>query len=40
MCVQWPSMGMLMLKKPFTEFLVIYCLIKAWKPLQINVGLN
>jgi hypothetical protein len=29
MCVQWLSIGVLMLKKPSTEFLVIYCSIKA-----------
>jgi hypothetical protein len=31
MGVQWFSMGVMMLKKPFLKLLVIYCLIKGFK---------
>jgi hypothetical protein len=33
MWVQWFSMGVVMLKKPFFKILVIYCLIKKFKDL-------
>jgi hypothetical protein len=33
MWVQWFSRGVVVLKKPFFKFLVIYCLIKRFKGL-------
>jgi hypothetical protein len=39
--VQWSSIGVVMLKKHFSKFLVIYCLIKSFKALlKIKEQLN
>jgi hypothetical protein len=41
MCVQWLSISVLVLKKPSTEFLMIYCLNKSIGGLyRFNVLLN
>jgi hypothetical protein len=41
MCVQWLSIGVLVLKKPATEFLMIYCLNKSFGGLyRFKVLLN
>jgi hypothetical protein len=41
MCAQWLSIGVLVLKKHTTEFLVIYCLNKIFGGLyRFNVLLN
>jgi hypothetical protein len=41
MWVQWTSKGAVMLKKHFSKFLVIYCLIKSFKVLlNIKEQLN
>jgi hypothetical protein len=41
MCAQWLSLGVLVLKKHTTEFLVIYCLNESFRDLyRFNVLLN
>jgi hypothetical protein len=41
MCVQWLSIGVLVLEKHSTEFLVIYCLNKSFGGLyRFKVWLN
>jgi hypothetical protein len=41
MCVQWLSIGVLVLKRPSTDFLVIYCLNKSFGGLyKFKVWLN
>jgi hypothetical protein len=41
MCVQWTSIGVVVLKKHFFKLLVIYCLMKSSKALlKIKEQLN